>query len=102
MHKKAGEIAKKENVLGIITGDNLAQVASQTLKNLYAYRTVSELPVYSPLISFEKEETIKIAKDIGTYEISIQRSPGCIPPKTPRTGVSLKKFTSILKETGLY
>lgn len=101
MHKKAAEIARAEKALGIITGDNLAQVASQTLKNLYAYRTISGLPVYSPLISFEKEETVKMAKEIGTYEISITKSQGCIPPKNPRTGVKLESFHKIMAETGL-
>ena len=101
MHKKAGEIAKKEKALGIITGDNLAQVASQTLKNLYTYRTTSELPVYSPLISFDKEKTINIAKEIGTYEISILKSRGCIPPKNPKTGASFKDFQRVLEETDL-
>ena len=85
----------------MITGDNLAQVASQTLKNLFAYRTVSALPIYSPLISFEKEETIKIAREIGTYDISITKSTGCIPPKNPKTGVKIDNFQKILAETGL-
>ena len=101
MHKKAGEIAKQVNAEGIITGDNLAQVASQTLKNLFVYTTVSGFPVYSPLISFDKQETIKIAKEIGTYDISIMKSEGCIPPKHPKTGVSLEVFNKILEETGL-
>ncbi len=102
MHKKAGEISEKENALGLITGDNLAQVASQTLKNLYAYRTISELPVYSPLISFEKEHTINIAREIGTYELSITKAKGCVPPKNPKTGVNAKNFYKLMKETGLY
>ena len=101
MHKKAAEIAKEEKALGIMTGDNLAQVASQTLKNLYAYRSISGLPVYSPLISFEKEETIKIARQIGTYEISITKSHGCTPPKNPKTGVKFESFQKILAQTGL-
>ena len=101
MHKKAGEIAKQVNAEGIITGDNLAQVASQTLRNLFVYTTVSGFPVYSPLISFDKEETIKIAKEIGTYEISTMKSEGCIPPKHPKTGVSLEVFNRILEETEL-
>jgi len=101
MHTKAAEIARAEEALGMITGDNLAQVASQTLKNLFAYRTVSGLPLYSPLISFEKEETIKIAKKIGTYEISITKSTGCIPPRNPKTGVKIENFQKILAETGL-
>ena len=101
MHRKAGEIAKQEGALGIITGDNLAQVASQTLKNLYAYRMVSEYPVYSPLISFEKEETIRISRKIGTYDLSIAKAQGCTPPKTPKTGVAPETFNKLLKETGL-
>ncbi len=101
MHKKAGEIARQEGALGIITGDNLAQVASQTLKNLFAYRVTSELPVYSPLISFEKEQTIQIAREIGTYDLSIQRAEGCTPPKNPKTGVSPGMFQKVLEETGL-
>ncbi|MCU0285656.1 MAG: tRNA 4-thiouridine(8) synthase ThiI [Acidobacteria bacterium] len=101
MHKKAGEIARKEGALGIITGDNLAQVASQTLKNLLAYRLISEFPVYSPLISFEKEHTVKIAREIGTFDLSILKTPGCTPPKNPKTGVSLHIFNKILKELDL-
>jgi thiamine biosynthesis protein ThiI len=101
MHKKAGEIAKQENALGIITGDNLAQVASQTLKNLFAYRMVSGLPVYSPLISFEKEQTVEIARKIGTFELSILKAKGCTPPKNPKTGVAPAVFYKRLEETGL-
>lgn len=101
MHKKAGEIAKQEGALGIITGDNLAQVASQTLKNLFAYRLVSEFPVYSPLISFEKEQTVKIAREIGTYDLSVLKTKGCTPPKNPKTGVSIRAFNKILKDIGM-
>ena len=101
MHQKAGEIAAAEEAYGLITGDNLAQVASQTLKNLQAYRLQSGYPVYSPLISFEKQETIKIAKQIGTYEISIQKAYACEPPKTPKTGVNQQIFQRLLKKSGL-
>lgn len=101
MHKKAGEVIRQENALGLITGDNLAQVASQTLENLYAYHTTSEFPVYSPLISFEKQQTIAIAREIGTYDISIQSTYGCTPPKTPKTRVAKDVLQRILEETGL-
>jgi len=101
MHKKAAEISKAEGAFGLLTGDNLAQVASQTLKNLFAYHTISGLPVYSPLISFEKEHTMKIAKEIGTYEISIEKSKGCTPPKSPKTGVNPGTFKKLLAESGL-
>ncbi len=101
MHINTKEIAKREKLLGLITGDNLAQVASQTLKNLYAYRMSSGLPIYSPLISFDKIETIEIAKKIGTYDISIRKSKGCEPPKNPKTGVSPEVFSQILKDSGV-
>jgi len=101
MHSRAAKVAEEENLLGIITGDNLAQVATQTLKNLFAYRTASKLPVYSPLISFDKIDTIEIARDIGTYEISIQKAEACIPPKNPKTGVVPQMFKNILEEVGL-
>ncbi|MDQ1350732.1 MAG: tRNA uracil 4-sulfurtransferase, partial [Acidobacteriota bacterium] len=101
MHKKAREIAKQEGAWGIITGDNLAQVASQTLKNLFAYRTTSEFPVYSPLISFEKEQTVQIAREIGTYDLSVIKTGGCTPPTNPKTGVSIKAFQKILTEIGM-
>lgn len=100
MHRKACEIARSEKALGIITGDNLAQVASQTLKNLFAQRRIDDLPVYSPLIAFEKQETVRWARDIGTYELSIAAADGCTPPPNPKTRVSAEKLEQILKETG--
>jgi thiamine biosynthesis protein ThiI len=101
MHRKAGEIAREEKAWGLITGDNLAQVASQTLKNLFSYQTTSGLPVYSPLIGFEKQDTIDLARKIGTYDISVLKSAGCTPPMTPKTGVSKRIFQNVLKESGL-
>ena len=101
MHKKAGEIARERDALGIVTGDNLAQVASQTLKNLAVYHTVSGLPVYSPLIAFEKEQTIHLARAIGTYDLSVAHSQGCRPPATPKTGVSTDAFARILRDSGV-
>jgi len=101
MHKRAGKIARQEKAWGLITGDNLAQVASQTLKNLHAYQTTSGLPVYSPLIGFEKQDTVELARKIGTYDISVLKSTGCTPPLTPKTGVSKHIFQQVLEETGL-
>ena len=101
MHKQAVALARDEGALGVITGDNLAQVASQTLKNLYASRAAAELPVYSPLIGFEKNETVGLAREIGTYEISIAAAAGCTPPRDPKTGVDRQRLLKILRETGL-
>ncbi len=96
MHKMAGKIAKEHNAMGLITGDNLAQVASQTLDNMRAYHHLSELPVYSPLIAFEKLETIDWAKKIGTYEVSSKQVPACNPPKFPKTKVSVTMLEQLL------
>ncbi len=101
MHKKAAAIVEKEGALGVITGDNLAQVASQTLKNLYASRSAAPFPIYSPLIAYEKSETMAIARQIGTYELSIAESEGCSPPRNPKTGVDCERLRKVLKETGL-
>ncbi len=101
MHKKASEVARREEALGVITGDNLAQVASQTLKNMYASRHAAALPVYSPLIAFEKSETITLAREIGTYELSIAVAEGCTPPRNPKTGVESARLLKVLEESGL-
>jgi len=101
MHKKAAEVARREGALGVITGDNLAQVASQTLKNLYASRRSAALPVYSPLIAWEKSETMALARQIGTYEISIAEAEGCTPPRNPKTGVDAERLLKVLEEIGL-
>ena len=101
MHKKAADIAGNEGALGVITGDNLAQVASQTLKNLYASRSAAPFPIYSPLIAYEKSETMALARQIGTYELSIADSEGCTPPRNPKTGVDCERLLKVLKETGL-
>jgi tRNA uracil 4-sulfurtransferase len=101
MHKRAAEVAREEGALGIITGDNLAQVASQTLKNLMAQRSGGEYPVYSPLIAYEKIETMALARRIGTYDLSIESVAGCTPPRAPKTGVKFEQLLRVLEETGL-
>jgi len=101
MHRMAARIAAQEETLGIVTGDNLAQVASQTLKNLAAQRQWSRLPIYSPLIAFEKTDTIAIARAIGTYDLSIIQAPGCTPPKNPKTAVPPERLARVLAENGL-
>lgn len=100
MHRRAGELAREVGAQGVITGDSLAQVASQTLSNMAAYRMQSQLPVYTPLIGMDKLEIIEIAKRIGTYDLSIAKAPGCTPPRHPRTGVDPEQFQRVLKEAG--
>lgn len=82
MYRVANEIAKDNGAKFIVTGEALAQVASQTLSNLSVENFVSDLPVLRPLIGLDKEEIIKIAQEIETYDISIMKEKGCQTAKT--------------------
>ncbi|MFP4655306.1 MAG: tRNA sulfurtransferase, partial [Methanohalobium sp.] len=77
MYIEAHEIMKKEGAKGIITGAALGQVASQTVANMYAEMYGLAIPLYHPLISFDKEEVIDIARNIGTFEISTRSVGEC-------------------------
>ena len=78
MFRIAGEILKKEKAKGFVTGDCLAQVASQTLQNMFVINEAAEgKKVFRPLVGFDKEEITKLAKEFGTYEISIKPYPDC-------------------------
>lgn len=77
MMKIAEEIAIKEKCLGLITGESIGQVASQTLHSLLVTNEASSLPVYRPLIGFDKDEIIDISKKINTYDTSILPYEDC-------------------------
>ena len=77
MMRIAEEIAKKTECLGLITGESIGQVASQTMHSLVATNEVCELPVYRPLIGFDKQEIVEVSEKIGTYETSIQPFEDC-------------------------
>lgn len=86
MIRVANELCKKYNYKTIITGESLGQVASQTIESLTSTNIVAEYPVLRPLISFNKDEIITIAKDINTYETSILPYEDCCTvflPKNP-------------------
>jgi len=70
MVRIAEAIARREGCRFLLTGESIGQVSSQTLPNLRAIDPASSLVVLRPLIGFDKEETIRIAREIGTYEIS--------------------------------
>jgi len=77
MMKIINQIAQKEKALGIVTGDSVGQVASQTLENINCIYEAAALPVFAPLIGMNKEEIVDLAKIIKTYQISIQPYPDC-------------------------
>ncbi|MCD6367850.1 MAG: tRNA 4-thiouridine(8) synthase ThiI [Candidatus Aenigmarchaeota archaeon] len=86
MYRIGEKIALKKGADAIVTGESLGQVASQTLANIRVLDQAIDIPVLRPLISFDKEEIIKIAKDIGTYEPSIMPHEECYAvPDVPRT-----------------
>ena len=77
MMRIAEHIARETECLGLITGESIGQVASQTMSSLIATNEVCELPVYRPLIGFDKEEIVAVAKKIDTFETSIQPFEDC-------------------------
>lgn len=77
MMKIAEYFAKKDGCLGLITGESIGQVASQTMQSLEATNAVCTLPVYRPLIGFDKRDIVKISEKIQTYETSIQPFEDC-------------------------
>ena len=102
MLKVAESIAKEENAKGIVTGDSLGQVASQTLDNLAVIDQACSLPVYRPLIGFDKVEIENIAKRIGTYEYSIIPAECKAVPKKPTTKAKLEKVLKVEEELSFY
>lgn len=77
MMRIAEHIAKETGCLGLITGESIGQVASQTMNSLVATNEVCELPVYRPLIGFDKEEIVAVSKKIDTFETSILPFEDC-------------------------
>ncbi|AXI24786.1 tRNA 4-thiouridine(8) synthase ThiI [Methanofervidicoccus sp. A16] len=86
MLKIAQEYARRFNCEGIITGDSIGQVASQTLRNIYVISEGVSYPIFRPLIGLDKVEIMDIAKRIGTYDISTSKEIRCFAvPRHPIT-----------------
>lgn len=87
MYRIAEDYARSVDAKGVVTGESMGQVASQTMKNLAALRLPGMLPIYRPLIGFDKVEIIDIARRIRTYEPSIMPVSNCCcaVPKKPAT-----------------
>lgn len=95
MMRIAEYLAKQENCLGLITGESLGQVASQTMQSLAATNEVCTMPVYRPLIAFDKKNIVEVAETIDTYETSIQPYEDCCTifvAKHPVTKPNLKQI----------
>lgn len=77
MMKLAEHFAKENKCLGLITGESIGQVASQTMQSLAATNEVCTIPVYRPLIGFDKQEIVEVSEKIGAYETSILPYEDC-------------------------
>lgn len=95
MARIAEHLAGLEGAKALVTGESLGQVASQTLENLTVIEEAVRLPVLRPLIGMDKEEISAQARDIGTYEISIQPDQDCCTlfvPRHPATRATLEEI----------
>jgi thiamine biosynthesis protein ThiI len=103
MLKLAEVLAKREGYLGIVTGDSIGQVASQTLRNIWSAQRGLDLPVYRPLLTYDKEEIIRLAKQIGTYELSLKEYKDCcsIIARHPETSSKPEIVQEIWDKLGL-
>ena len=106
MYRVANVLAERIGALGIVTGQNLTQVASQTLPNLRAIDEASELSVLRPLVGLDKLEIEALVRRIGTYDKSIQpvttgcrSEEGCwARPRKPPTRTDLETIRKVEKE----
>lgn len=88
MMRAANMLAEQHGMKGLVTGESLGQVASQTIENLHVVNSVAEYPVLRPCISMDKEEIVQHAKRIDSFEISIRPGDDCcslFSPKEPVT-----------------
>ncbi len=97
MMKIAERIAEKNSCMMLITGESLGQVASQTAESLVVTDAAVKLPVMRPLIAMDKTQIMDIAKDIGTFDISIQPFEDCCTVFLPKHPVTKPKLERILE-----
>ena len=105
MMKIAEKIAEESKCLGLITGESIGQVASQTMQSLYVTNEVCSMPVYRPLIGFDKQDIVEIAEKIDTYETSILPYEDCCtifvakhPVTKPNLNVIKKSETKLAEK----
>ena len=102
MFRAAAMIAQKEKASYLITGENLAQVSSQTLSNLTSITKHVPMEILRPLLTYDKQEIINVAKEIGTYELS--KGPeicNLLGPKRPSTKSHPEEISGELEKLDL-
>ncbi len=102
MFSVAERIAKVEDAKALVTGESLGQVASQTLENISVVNECVSLPVLRPLIGSDKQEIMRRAEDLGTYEISSLDAPDCCTLFMPRRPETHARIEQILEAWELF
>ena len=100
----AERVARSRNAKGLVTGESLGQVSSQTLLNMRATGEATDLPILRPLVGANKNEIISTAKDMKTYQISILPDQDCCTlfnPRRPETGAGLEDVLKIAESLDL-
>jgi thiamine biosynthesis protein ThiI len=97
MMKIANEVAKKRDCQGLITGESIGQVASQTVWALGVTDSVTDIPVFRPCIGMDKDEIVQIARKIDTFETSILPYEDCCTVFTPKHPTTRPNIENILK-----
>jgi tRNA uracil 4-sulfurtransferase len=102
MRMTAEALAPRFDAIAVSTGDSLSQAASQTLWNIAAFDEGSSLPVLRPLLTYDKEEIVSLAKRIGTYEASLEEYKDCcaIITRHPRTRVRPSAMADLVRNYG--
>lgn len=104
MVKVAEEIANQNNIKALGSGENLAQVSSQTLENMSVISRATYLPIFRPLLTYEKNEIVELAKKIGTFETSVVPYKDCCSlflTKHPTTKASPEKVEAFERRMNL-
>ncbi|MCG1467215.1 tRNA 4-thiouridine(8) synthase ThiI [Staphylococcus epidermidis] len=102
MMRISDKVVHQINAYAIVNGENLGQVASQTLKSMYAINHVTATPVLRPLLTLDKEDIIKKAKELGTFETSIQPYEDCCTIFTPKNPVTEPDFDKVIKYESVF
>ena len=97
MMRIAERIARMNGCGAVVTGESLGQVASQTLESITSTNSVANIPVFRPLIGFDKEEIIEIAERIGTFKTSILPYEDCCTIFLPKKPVTKPRLDAVLK-----
>ena len=97
MMRIAERIAKNTGLGAVITGESLGQVASQTLESITSTNSVTTIPVFRPLIGFDKDEIIEISQRIGAFETSILPYEDCCTIFLPKRPVTKPRLSAVEK-----